>query len=109
MQVSLLSNLFYPVLNFWEHDFPIKSIFHPELTVSPRFSKCISNTDFEEPSRIVLRQDGGNSISKSSFDIMLFDNDDFMSLLCRGDNTLTVERFNGMDIEKINRLPFCDE
>lgn len=81
MQESLLSNLIYPILNFWEHDFPVKSIFHPEFTMCPRFSKCISNTDFEESSRIFLRKYGSNGITKSSFDIVFFDNDDFVSLL----------------------------
>lgn len=81
MQESLLSNLIYPVLNFWEHDFPIKSILHPELTMCPRFSKCISNTDFEELSRTLFRKHGSNGITEASVDIVLFDDDDFVSLL----------------------------
>lgn len=109
MQESTLSNLVYPGFNFWEHDFPIKSILHPELTVCARFSKCISNSYLEESSWAVFRESGSNSISEASVDIMFLDNDDFVSLLSRGDNTLSIERFNSMDIEEINRLSFCDK
>ena len=82
MQESAPSNLVYPGFNFWEHDFPIKSILHPELTMCPRFSKCISNSYLQESSREMLRQDTRNSISESSLDIVFFYDDDLTSLLC---------------------------
>ncbi len=82
MQESALSNLVYPGFNFWEHDFPIKSILHPELTMCPRFSKYISNSYLQESSWAVLRKSGSDRISESSVDIVFFYDDDLTSLLC---------------------------
>lgn len=75
MKQNASEKLRHPGLNFWKHHCPIETVFFPQFTMGTRFTKCIIDTDFKESGRMILRKHRSDSITETSFDIMLFDSD----------------------------------